>query len=207
MRRTSIVSAFVAVVVLAPTMTVVPAGANDAGDAGARKLVQTLGEQTVQAAKIEDKEERRKLLIEAAAPAFDFRTIGTGVLAHTGVQIPSGRQAEVIDSVISFVSRAVINEIERIRPEEAKVGATSVKSDSEVRVGMSLSGVRDQINADWVVKRQAEGWRVTDVMVAGNSLTAHFGGILARRARGELDHLVEFLKSEQKRDRVAILQQ
>jgi phospholipid transport system substrate-binding protein len=188
-------------------MTVVPAGANDAGDAGARKLVQTLGEQTVQAAKIEDKEERRKLLIEAAAPAFDFRTIGTGVLAHTGVQIPSGRQAEVIDSVISFVSRAVINEIERIRPEEAKLGATSVKSDSEVRVGMSLFGVRDQINADWVVKRQAEGWRVTDVMVAGNSLTAHFGGILARRARGELDQLVEFLKSEQKRDRVAILQQ
>jgi ABC-type transporter MlaC component len=198
-----ILSALVAAVAFGPIAMMGAAVADEAADA--KKLVQTLGEQTVQAAKIEDKEERRKSLIEAAAPAFDFRTIGTGVLSHTGVQVPSGRQAEVIDGVIAFVSRSVINEIERIRPEEAKLGASSVKSDSEVRIGMLLAGVRDQINADWVVKKQAEGWRVTDVMVSGNSLTAHFGGVLARRARGEFEQLVEFLKAEQKRERVAAL--
>ncbi len=203
MRRTLILSALVAAVAFGPIAMMGAAVADEAADA--KKLVQTLGEQTVQAAKIEDKEERRKSLIEAAAPAFDFRTIGTGVLSHTGVQVPSGRQAEVIDGVIAFVSRSVINEIERIRPEEAKLGASSVKSDSEVRIGMLLAGVRDQINADWVVKKQAEGWRVTDVMVSGNSLTAHFGGVLARRARGEFEQLVEFLKAEQKRERVAAL--
>jgi ABC-type transporter MlaC component len=112
-----------------------------------------------------------------------------------------------MEGVIAYVSRSVINEIERIRPEEAKVGASNVKSEDEVRVGMLLAGVRDQINADWVVRKQAEGWRVTEVMVSGNSLTAHFGGVLARRARGELDQLVEFLRAEQKRERVAALSQ
>jgi len=203
-RRTLILSAFVAAVAFGP---IAITGAARADEADATKVVQTLGEQTVLAAKIDDKEERRKQLIGAATPAFDFKTIGAGVLSHTGVQVPPARESEVIEGVIAFVSRSVINEIERIRPEEAKVGASNVKSDSEVRVGMLLSGVRDQINADWVVRKQAEGWRVTDVMISGNSLTAHFGGQLARRSRGELEQLVEFLKAEQKREKVAALPQ
>lgn len=200
MRRTLILSAFVAAIAFGPI-------AVKADEADAKKIVQTLGEQTVQAAKVEDKEARRKQLIDAAAPAFDFKTIGAGVLAHTGVQVPPARESEVIEGVIAFVSRAVINEIERIRPEEAKLGASSVKGDGEVRVAMVLSGVRDQINADWVVRKVPEGWRVTEILIAGNSLTAHFGGQLARRSRGEFEQLVEFLKAEQKRDRVAAVHQ
>lgn len=208
MRRTMILSAFGSAVALA-TLAFGMSGAvaDETSDADAKKVVQTLGEQTVAAIKVEDKDARRKALIEAANPAFDFNTIGAGVLSYAGVQVPTGRQAEVMEGVIAYVSRSVINEIERIRPEEAKVGATSAKSDDEVRVPMLLAGIRDQINADWVVKKQAEGWRVTEVMVSGNSLTQHFGGVLARRARGELDILVEFLKSEQKRERVAALGQ
>lgn len=207
MRRTLILSAFVATVASGSIAMTGAALADEARSDDAKKIVQTLGEQTVLAAKIDDKDERRKSLIEAAAPAFDFRTIGAGVLSHTGVQVPASRESEIIDGVIAYVSRSVINEIDRIRPEEAKLGASNVKSDSEVRVAMLLAGVRDQINADWVVKKQAEGWRVTDVMISGNSLTAHFGGVLSRRVRGEFDQLVEFLKAEQKRERVAALQQ
>lgn len=207
MRRTVILSAFVAAAAFGAIGLAGTATADETSDADAKKVVQTLGEQTVAAIKIDDKDARRKSLIDAATPAFDFRTIGAGVLSYSGVQVPLGRQAEVMEGVIAYVSRSVINEIERIRPEEAKVGASNVKSEDEVRVGMLLAGVRDQINADWVVRKQAEGWRVTEVMVSGNSLTAHFGGVLARRARGELDQLVEFLRAEQKRERVAALSQ
>lgn len=181
--------------------------ADEPADLEAKKVVQTLGDQTVAAAKIEDKDARRRQLAEAAAPTVDFTTIGTGVLSYVGVQVPANRQAEILDGVIAFVGRAIVAEIERIRPEEAKLGAASAKSDHEVRVGMTLAGVKDQIDADWVVRKQPEGWRITDVVVQGNSLTQHFGGVLSRRARGEVDQLVEFLRSEQKRDKVAQLSQ
>jgi len=201
MRRTVILSAFV----LAFTGSAAFAGEAADTAAKAKEVVQTLGESTVAAAKIDDKDARRKSLVEAAAPTMDFQTIGSGVLAHTGVKVPDGLKAEVLDGVIAYVAKQVINEIERIRPEAAKVGTSSVKSEDEVRVGMTLTGVKDQIDADWVVKKQSEGWRITDVMVSGNSLTAHFGGQLSRRARGELEQLVDFLRAEQKRDRVALL--
>jgi len=198
MRRTLILSAFV-LAISGPLAL--------AQDSDARRVVQTLGEQTVAATKIEDKDARRRSLLEAATPAVDFKTIGAGVLAHAGVKVPGGREAEVMEGVIAFVSNQVINEIDRIRPEEAKLGESKPKSEDEIRVPMLLAGVRDKIDADWVVKKTAEGWRVTDVMVSGNSLTAHFGGTLARRSRGELEQLIEFLRAEQQRVRTAALQQ
>ena len=203
MRRTMILSAFVLAftsVLGMPTL----ATAQETSD-NATRVVQVLGEQTVAAAKVEDKDARRKLLAEAATPAVDFKTIGAGVLAHTGIKVPTGMEAEVMDGVINYVAGQIITEIERVRPEQAKLGASSVKSEKEVRVGMLLAGVKDQIDADWVVKKQPEGWRVTDVMVSGHSLTAHFGGQLSRRSRGELEQLVEFLRAETKRERVAAL--
>ncbi len=197
MRRTMILSAFI----LAVTGPIAVAD-----DTDAKRVVQTLGEQTVAATKIEDKDARRRSLLEAASPAVDFRTIGAGVLAHSGVKVPGGREAEVMEGVIAYVSNQVISEIDRIRPEEAKVGEAKPKAEDEVRVPMMLAGIRDKIDADWVVKKTAEGWRVTDVMVSGASLTAHFGGTLARRSRGELEQLIEFLRAEQQRVRVAALQ-
>ncbi len=200
MRRTMILTAFILGFSSSLGFAEEPADA-------AKRIVQVLGEQTVAAAKIEDMDERRKSLAVAATPAMDFNAIGAGVLAHTGVKVPTGMQAEVMDGVINYVARQIIGEIERVRPEQAKVGASTAKNDQEVRVGMLLTGVKDQIDADWVVKKQAEGWRVTDVMIAGNSLTAHFGGQLSRRARGELEQLVEFLRAETKKERVAALAQ
>ncbi len=200
MRRTMILTAFI--LGFSSSLGV----AQEAADT-AKKVVQELGDQTVAAAKIEDKDARRKSLAEAATPAMDFQAIGAGVLAHTGVKVPTGMQAEVMDGVINYVARQIIGEIERIRPEQAKVGTSAAKSQEEVRVGMILAGMKDQIDADWVVKKQPIGWRVTDVMIAGNSLTAHFGGQLARRSRGELDQLVEFLRAESKKERVAALAQ
>lgn len=200
MRRTMILTAFI--LGFSSSLGV----AQEAADT-AKKIVQELGDQTVAAAKIEDKDARRKSLAEAATPAMDFQAIGAGVLAHTGVKVPTGMQAEVMDGVINYVARQIIGEIERIRPEQAKVGNSAAKSDEEVRVAMILAGMKDQIDADWVVKKQPMGWRVTDVMIAGNSLTAHFGGQLARRSRGELDQLVEFLRAETKKERVAALTQ
>jgi ABC-type transporter MlaC component len=197
MRRTLILSAFV-LAISGPIAS--------ADEADAKRVVQNLGEQAVAANKIEDKGERRRSLLDAATPAVDFKTIGSGVLAHAGVKVPSSREAEVLEGVIAYVSNQVINEIDRIRPEEAKLGEAKPKSEDEVRVPMLLAGVKDRIDADWVVKKTAEGWRVTDVMVSGNSLTAHFGGTLARRTRGEVDQLIEFLRAEQQRVRTASLQ-
>ncbi len=202
MRKLTILSAFV-------LMLSGPVFAGSEGDDAdqARKVVQSLADHAVVASKIEDKDARRRALIEAAAPAVDFRAIGAGVLGHAGVKIPTNRQNEVMEGVIAFVSRQVIGEIERVRPEEAKLGDVKVASGDEMRVNVKLAGIKDQIDADWVMKKQADGWRATDVLVAGNSLVVHFGGQLARKARGELDQLVDFLRGEQKRDSVASLPQ
>lgn len=175
--------------------------------AEASRLIRTMGEQTVAATKLEDRDARRRALVEAAAPAMDFRAIGKAVLGHAGVSIPTDRRNELMDGVIAFVSRQLIGEIERIRPEDATMGDATQKADGEIRVRMKLAGLKDSIDAEWVVKRQTEAWRVTDVLVQGNSLTTHFGGQLARKARGEVEPLAEFLKNEQKRDTVAALAQ
>ncbi len=173
----------------------------------ARRLIRTMGEQTVAAIKLDDKDARRRALVEAAAPALDFRAIGKAVLGHAGVSVPNDRQTEVMAGVIAFVSHQVIGEIERIRPEDITLGDVMQKGENEIRVRMKLAGIKDSIDADWVLKRQTEAWRVTDVLVQGNSLIVHFGGQLARKARGEVESLVEFLKNEQKRDTVASLPQ
>lgn len=202
MRKLTILSAFV-LMLSGPVFA-----GSEGGDADqARQVVQNLGDQAVAAARIEDKEARRRALLEAATPAVDFRAIGASVLGHAGVKIPGDRQSEVMEGVIAFVSRQVIGEIERVRPEEAKLGDVKVASGDEMRVNLKLAGIKDQIDADWVMKKQADGWRATDVLVAGNSLVVHFGGQLARKARGELDQLVDFLRGEQKRDSVASLPQ
>lgn len=204
MRKLMILSTFV----LAISGPAAFAGAQAAAETDeARRLVRTMGEQTVAAAKIDDKEARHRALAEAAAPAMDFQAIGKGVLGHAGVKVPGDREREVMDGVIAFVSRQVIGEIERIKPEAAKLGDATAKAADEIRVRMTLSGLKDQIDADWIVKKQAESWRVTDVLIQGNSLIVHFGGQLARKARGEVDALVEFLNSEKKRDSIAALPQ
>jgi ABC-type transporter MlaC component len=203
MRKLMILSTFV----LAISGPAAFAGAPAADTDEARRLIQTMGEQTVAATKIDDKEARHRALVEAAAPAMDFTAIGRGVLGHAGVKVPGDREREVMEGVIAFVSRQVIGEIERIKPDEAKLGNVTQKAGGEVRVRMTLAGIKDQIDAEWVVRKQAEAWRVTDVLVQGNSLTVHFGGQLARKARGEIDNLVEFLNSERKRDSLAALPQ
>lgn len=204
MRKLMLLSAFVLAISGPAAMAGAPA-ANETDEA--RRLIQTMGEQTVAAFKIDDKEARQRALVEAAAPALDFRAIGKAVLGHAGVKVPANQQNDVMDGVIAFVSRQVLGEIERIRPENATLGDVTPKGGDEIRVRMKLAGIKDQIDAEWVVKRQAEAWRVTDVLVQGNSLIVHFGGQLARKARGEVEPLVEFLKSEQKRDSVAYLAQ
>ncbi len=204
MRKVMHLTAFI----LAISSSAVMAGAPGTAETDeASRLIRTMGEQTVAATKLEDRDARRRALVEAAAPAVDFRAIGKAVLGHAGVSIPADRQNELMDGVIAFVSRQIIGEIERIRPEDATLGNVTQKSDDEIRVRMKLAGLKDSIDAEWVVKRQTEAWRVTDVLVQGNSLSTHFGGQLARKARGEIEPLAEFLKTEQKRDTVAALAQ
>jgi ABC-type transporter MlaC component len=203
MRKLMQVSAFLLAISGSAAMAGAP-GSPETDEA--RRLIQTMGEQTVAAFKLDDKDARRRALVEAAAPAMDFRAIGKAVLGHAGVSVPKERQNELMDGVIAFVSRQVLGEIERIRPEGVSLGDATAKGGDEIRVRMKMAGVKDAIDAEWVVRRQTEAWRVTDVLVQGNSLVTHFGGQLARKARGEVETLADFLRNEQKRDTVAALQ-
>lgn len=162
-----------------------------------KRVAQTLGDQTVAAMKVEEPGERRRLLKAAAAPAINFRAIAQGVLNYAGAKVPDAREAEVVDQVVSFMTHAIVSELERVRPESAKVGDPTVKNDT-VRVPMSLEGPQDSIDGMWQFKRTEDGWKVTDIAVTGGTLTAHFGEKLSRHARG-VDQLVEYLRNQQQR--------
>jgi ABC-type transporter MlaC component len=163
-----------------------------------RAVVQTLGDRTVAAFAASEVNQRRKLLAEAA-PAFDFLQIGRGVLNYAGVKVPSSREPEIIEGLSFYVKRVMASELERIRPEKAQLGSIEMKGDAEARANLSLVGPQDQLAGEWMLKKGEGGWRVVDILVAGNSLTSHLGGKLSRQASGGVDQLIEFLKGERER--------
>ncbi|MCK6453531.1 MAG: ABC transporter substrate-binding protein [Alphaproteobacteria bacterium] len=178
------------------------AGASALADAGpaadVRAVVQKLGSQTVAAFAANELEERRRLLSEAA-PAFDFQEIGRNVLNYAGIKVPDSREPEIIDGIAIYVKRVMATELERIRPEKADIGKVELKGDAEALVALTLAGPQDQLKGDWQLKKSAEGWRVTDILVAGNSLASHLGGKLSRQASGGIEQLDDFLKGERER--------
>lgn len=192
MRKTFSIVAVLLVAGAAPLF----AGEVDAA-AEVKRIAQTLGDQTVAAIKVEESAERRRLLKAAAEPAINFRAIAQGVLNYAGAKVPDAREAEVVDQVVGFMTYAIVSELERIRPETAKVGDATVKNDT-VRVAMSLDGPQDSIDGLWHFKKVGDAWKVTDIAVTGGTLTAHFGEKLSRHARG-VDQLVEYLRSQQQR--------
>lgn len=192
MRKTLSIAA---VLLVAGTAPLFAAEADAAAEV--KRVAQTLGDETVAAIKVEEPAERRRLLKAAAEPAIDFRAIAQGVLNYAGAKVPDAREAEVVDQVIGFMTHAIVSELERIRPETAKVGDTTVKNDN-IRVAMSLEGPRDSIDGLWHFKKVGDAWKVTDIAVTGGTLTAHFGEKLSRHARG-IDQLVEYLRSQQQR--------
>ena len=175
-----------------------PLFAGEAEDtAQVKRVAQTLGEQTIAAIKVEEPAERRRLLKAAAEPAIDFRAIAQGVLNYAGAKVPDARESEVVDQVVGFMTHTIVSELERIRPETAKVGDATAKNDI-IRVAMSLDGAQDSIDGVWLFKKFGSTWKVTDIAVTGGTLTAHFGEKLSRHARG-VDQLVEYLRNQQQR--------
>lgn len=192
MRKTLTIAALLVVAGTAPLF----ANETDAA-AEVKRIAQTLGEQTVAAIKLEEPAERRRMLRAAAEPAIDFRAIAQGVLNYAGAKVPDAREAEVVDHVVTFMTYTLLTELERIRPETAKVGDATVKDDS-IRVSMSLDGAQDSIDGVWHFKKFGDTWKVTDIGVTGGTLTGHFGEKLSRHARG-IDQLVDYLQSQQQR--------
>jgi ABC-type transporter MlaC component len=187
--------------------TCVPAAmAGTAGDE-AGLLVKQLGERTIAAVKLEGKPERRLQLIAAGALVMDYRTIGKSVLAYAGAKVSTGREVEVNEAVILFVSHQIISKIESVRPEKAEITKVDEKSPDMVVVDMALAGMQDTITAVWTVKRVADAWLITDISVSGVSLSMHFGQILARYA-GNIDELMKYLvaNSPLKRENLTLAQ-
>ncbi len=168
------------------------------GDAEARGVVQKLGESIVAAMKINDLDTRRCMLAQSAGPSVDFKALGAGVLAYAEVQVPANQRAEIMEGLTAYIARIIIDEINQIHPDIAKLGASAVKSRNEISVAMPLAGPNRTIDAEWVVKNSGAGWRVTDIMVSGYSLTAHYGGLLGRRVKGSVEQLADMMSAERK---------
>ncbi len=193
MRKSFAIAALLVVVGAAPLYA---AETDAAGEA--KRIAQTLGEQTVAAMKVEDKADRRRLLEAAGQEAIDFRAIAQSVLNYAEARVPDNREAEVIQQVVAYMTNVILTELERIRPETVTVGDASVKNPNEVRVPMSLDGAQGSIDGQWHFKKSGDGWKVTEIGVTGGTLTAHFGEKLSRHARG-VDQLVEYLRNQQQR--------
>ncbi len=192
MRRTLMIGS----VILA--FTGADAMADAAATADVRAVVQRLGDRTIAAFAADGPERRRRLLAEAA-PALDFQEIGRNVLNYAGIKVPENREPEIIDGIAAYVKRVMATELERIRPEKAEIGRIEAKGEAEAHVALTLAGPQDELKGDWQLKKSGEGWRVTDILVAGNSLASHLGGKLSRHAAGGIEQLDEFLKGERER--------
>lgn len=180
-----------------------PAFADDASvSAEVSQAARKLGDGTVAAVKAEDKAERRRLLREAAAPVIDFKAIAQSVLAYAGAKVPDSRQAEVTEQVIAFMGDKITGELERIRPESVSVSDVTVKSPTEARVSMTLTGPQDSIDGSWQFRKIDGAWKVVEIGVTGGTLTSHFGEKLARYARG-VDQLVDYLRQQKERSQTA----
>lgn len=168
------------------------------GEAEARRVVQKLGESILAAMRINDLDARRRMLTQSAGPAVDFNTLGAGVLAYAEVQVPSNQRAEVMEGITAYIARIIVDEINQIHPDQAKLGPSAARNRNEVGVAMSLASPNRTIDAEWVVKNSGAGWRVTDIIVSGYSLTAHYGSQLGRRVKGSIEQLADMMSAERK---------
>lgn len=158
-----------------------------------RQAAEALGEQTVASSLPADPEQRR-LLRERGAGWFDFPSIAHAMMNQAGVNVPAGRESEVIEGVAIYVMREVGVQLEKIRPRRADVGEIELKGPTQAQVQLTLSGIDQQLKADWQLIKGNNSWRVTDILVGGRSLVSRLAGKLKDHA-GNFDRLNAFLRN------------
>jgi ABC-type transporter MlaC component len=158
-----------------------------------RSVVAALGEQAVAASAQSDAEARRQKMNEGAR-GFDFPAIAHAMMSQANVQVPAGREAEIVEGVEIFVMREIGAQLEQIRPRKAEVGEIDMKSPTQAQAQLTLAGLDRQLKAEWLLYKFDFGWRITDITVSGKSLIARLAGKLKDHA-GNIDRLIAFLRS------------
>lgn len=193
LRKTCLAIAAMSCGLFAATIGNVEANA-ETPSAGARLLIEQLGERTIAAIKLEHRVERRLQLLADGALVMDYRAMAKSVLDYAEVKVPAAREIEVREAVILYVSNQIIDKVEKVRPDKSEITAVEEKSPEMVQVAMALSGPQDTIGAVWTVRLTPSGWHVADLSMSGYSLAQHFGQILARQGNS-IDQLMKYLKA------------
>jgi len=171
-----------------------PAHADDA--TRLRDIVQSLGDKTVEAFKLEDRAKRREMLRQAAAPLIDVKAMTQSILDFADAKLAPEKRAEVDEQLVAYVNAAMEAQLDRIHPESAAASDAVIKDGDTAEVTWTLTGLKETVDGLWQFRKTAAGWKLRDIALRGSTLTQFIGEKISRHARGA-DRLLAYLREQQ----------
>ncbi len=181
---------------LACVLSVPAAGAAELGpDALVRQITDNvmsaiLKDKALQAG---DKQKALALAEEKILPHIDFRAMTQLALGRNWAKATPAQQEQVVNGFRSMLIRTYSNAIGTYQGQKMEVKPTRMSpGDTDVTVRNSfLSPGRPEVQVDYRMEKQPEGWKIYDIVFDGVSLVATYRSEFAQQVRnGGIEGLI-----------------
>lgn len=137
-------------------------------------------------------EERRQRVRQEIDGRFDWERMAVQALGARWDSVAAAEKAEFLTVFSALLERTYMNKIEGYAGEVIKyVGETAAGADGVATVNVTiLTTKQTEIPVDYLLRREAAGWKVVDILIEKVSLVqnyrSQFSAILAKKTFPEM---------------------
>ncbi|AUN94525.1 MlaC/ttg2D family ABC transporter substrate-binding protein [Pseudazoarcus pumilus] len=173
---------------------------NDKPDELVRALTEEVLEilQTDERLKNGDTDRAVKLIEETVLPHFDFRRMTMLAVGRDWRNASEAQRDRLVDAFYDMLVRTYSNALTEYSDQKVNFRPLRMNPDDRtVRVQTQIEQSGGQpVAVDYVLERQADGWKVFDVVIAGVSLVTNYRSTFAQEIRnGGIDGLIRALET------------
>lgn len=149
-----------------------------------------------------DPSEVVRLVEEVVLPHFNFRRMTMLAVGRDWRDATPEQQQRLMDGFYHMLVRTYSNALTQYKDQTIDFRPLRMSpDDTTVRVQTSIRQPGAQpVGVDYVMEKEADGWKVFDVVVAGASLVTNYRGTFTQEIRvGGIDGLIKSLESHEMR--------
>ena len=145
--------------------------------------------------------ERRRKLIDAVAPRFDFENMAKSSLGYHWRELNADQQGQFTQLFTAFMEDAYLNKLEGFSNQKIEFLDEHPLDPSNVELNSRVvtPGQTDEpIKVDYLLQRRESEWKVCDVIVDGISITANYRNQFNRVVNNQgFDALMSEMRTKQ----------
>jgi len=145
--------------------------------------------------------ERRRKLIDAVAPRFDFENMAKSSLGYHWRELNADQQGQFTQLFTAFMEDAYLNKLEGFSNQKIEFLDEHPLDPSNVELNSRVvtPGQPDEpIKVDYLLQRRESEWKVCDVIVDGISITANYRNQFNRVVNNQgFDALMSEMRTKQ----------